>query len=195
MRILTTLILSFITGNLLGQIPEFESNVSKEKAEKSIIHQEFFEDYSTLIAFSQHSYWFKRQDYDILVFDGKNWNLIKWSFEFNKKEQPKRIRKKTYRLNQDEANNFLEYIDMMEFYSFVQDSLDLNRIDYGDGTGAFQSIMDGTTDKFEIFTTNGFRISTAHEAVRRQEFVATQQRAKFIKCRNRFMDYINKNSR
>ena len=89
----------------------------------------------------------------------------------------------------------LEYLDIMEFYNFIQDSLDLNRIDNGDGTMKVQSIMDGTTDKFEIFTTNGFRISTAHEAVQRQEFVSTEQRSNFIKCRNRFMDYINKNSR
>jgi hypothetical protein len=162
---------------------------------QSLLNREFGSDYQIILGYTQKSFWFKRQEYSILTFDGSNWKLTKWSYELNKKEKPKKPKSTSFDINNQHVLEFLNFINEKGFYTFNQDSLNWNKKDQGDGSMLVQSIMDGTTEEFEIISPSGHRISSAHEPEQRQNFVFNEQRKKFIDCRNKFLELVNEKSR
>lgn len=147
------------------------------------------------MGYTQKSFWYKRKDYSEITFDGIKWKLTNWSYELNEQGLPKKQKSKTFKLDDAKSLELLNFIDDRGFYSFNLDSLNWNKKDQGNGRMLVQSIMDSTTYEFEIISSSGHRISSAHEPQQRQEFVYNQQRNNFIECRNKFLELLNEKSR
>lgn len=195
MKNLLTLLTFAITLNSFGQLPEYSSNVSDLDISRSQLYQKFGEDYEFVFGYTQNSFWNKRQNYAVLTFDGTEWGLVKWSYQLNKKECPVKQKSKSYNLDNNEVNDFLNFIKNNGFFSFNQDSLNFNKKYIGNGTTQVRQIFDGVTDKIEVISSSGHRISSAHEPEQLQEFTPTEQRKNFIECRNEFAKLVNGKSR
>jgi hypothetical protein len=106
------LIISIISSlNSFGQLPEFQTNVRDLDISQSLLNREFGSDYQIILGYPQKSFWFKRQEYSILTFDGSNWKLTKWSYELNKKEKPKKPKSTSFDINNQHVLDFLNFIN------------------------------------------------------------------------------------
>lgn len=159
------------------------------------MNREFGSDFQFILGYTQKSFWFKRQNYSVLTFNGSTWEITKWSYELNKKEQPKKSKLESFNIETQKVLEFLEFLENSGFYSFNQDSLNWNKKDYGKGRMLVQNITDGTTYEFEVISASGHRISSAYEPDQRQDFVYNEQRKNFIECRNEFRKLVNSKSR
>lgn len=179
----------------VGQLPVFSSNVSDPDANQSLLFQKFHEKYNFIIGFTQRSFWYNRQHYSILAFDGNSWKLINWSYALREAERPKKQRLKTFEIHKEDAMDILNYLQKRNFFTLDQDSLNWNKKDKEDGSKLVMQIMDGKTDIFEIITRSGYRVSSAHEPEQLQDFTYIEQREIFIDCRNKFLELVNEKSR
>lgn len=192
MKNLLLILVFVITLNSFGQLPKYSSNVSDLDISQSQLYQKFGADYEFIFGYTQNSFWNKRQNYAVLTFDGTVWKLVKWSYQLNTKERPTKQKLRFYKLDSNEVTNFLDFINSLGFFTFNQDSLNLNKKDIGNGTTQVHQISDGVTDILEVISSSGHRISSAHEAEQLQEFAPTKQRQNFIECRNQFSKLVNK---
>ncbi|WP_200975487.1 hypothetical protein [Echinicola sp. 20G] len=194
MKLVLTIIHFLIFLDSFGQLPSFETNMTGTQIENSILRKEFHDRFPTVISFSQNSFWFKRHKNYVFAFDGKDWSLIKWSFELSKKGIPKKQKQEQKKIDENAFLSFIDFLEEVGFYDFSQDSLNLNERDLGNGQMLSKQILDGTTDKFEIFSSSGHRSSTSHEAEFLQKFVQTNQRKNFIECKRRILEIIKEDS-
>ena len=170
-----------------SQIPEFESNTNDNQ---SYVYKKFYPDYEFILAYSQKSFWFRRQEYSILTYNGTDWELKKWSFEL-KEEKIKKSKMKSQIFEKEKVNELLNYFVSKGFYSLNQDSLNWAKKDLGNGRMLHQSILDGVSENFEVMSSSGHRIYSAHEPVQKQEFIYIEQREIFLDCLKQFLTFIN----
>jgi hypothetical protein len=168
--------------------------VSKLDKKQSLLYKKFGSENKFVLAHTQKSFWIERQEYTMIVFDGKKWRVTKWSYELNKKGQPKKQKSKSFKLESSRVSAFFDFIKHNEFFSFNQDSLNWNKKENGQESMLVQQIMDGTTEEFEIISASGYRISFAHEPEQRQDFVNIRQRKKFMECLEKFLLLVDKKS-
>ncbi|WP_339754582.1 hypothetical protein [Algoriphagus aquimarinus] len=190
MKILPFLIIVLTSLNSFGQIPEFDSNVNESVEDQSYLFKKFYPEYEFILGYTQKSFWFKRQEYSVLTFNGTDWELKKWSYEL-KEEKPKKSKMKSRILVKEKVINLLNYFESKGFYSLNQDLLNWSKKDLGNGTMLHQSIMDGVFETFEFISSSGHRIYSAHEPVQKQEFVYIEQREIFLDCLDKFLDLID----
>lgn len=190
MKILPFLIIVLTSLNSFGQIPEFDSNVNRSAEDQSYLYKKFYPEYEFILGYTQNSFWFKRQEYSVLTYNGSDWELKKWSYEL-KEEKLKKSKVKSRILEKEKVNKLLNYFESRGFYSLNQDSLNWSKKDLGNGIMRHQSIMDGVSENFEVISSSGHRIYSAHEPVQRQEFVFNEHRNIFLDCLDKFLNLIN----
>ena len=190
MKILPFLILVLASLNSFGQIPEFDSNVNESTEDQSYVYKKFYPDYEFILAYAQKSFWFKRQEYSVLTYNGSDWELKKWSFEL-KEEKIKKSKVKSRILEKEKVIELLNVLESKGFFSLNQDSLNWAKKNLGNGRMLHQSILDGVSEYFEVISSSGHRIYSAHEPVQKQEFVYIGQREIFLDCLNKFLELIN----
>ena len=180
------LILFVLHSVAFAQFPIFQSNISEKEASRSLVFKEFSKDYSGIMSFSQHSFLSGREEYFLLVFDNGKWGLVRWTFSLSSNSRPRGQEKELVHYDKDELNHFLEFLGESKFYSLNQDSINIDRKPFNDGESKeVLAILDGTTDRIEIFSNGKHLFLESHEPERFQKFIYSQQREVFIETKRR----------
>lgn len=188
LKLLFPLCLILFSTASFGQIPEFESNVNELEKSESYLFNEFHTNFQFIIGYTTDSFWNKKHQYKILAFDGLDWKFIKWTYELNKKEKLKKSKQKSTPIEKEHAQEFLSFIKSKGFYNFNQDSLNWNKKYIGNDSYHVKVIYDGVSEKFEIISPKGHRISSSREPIQLQEFVYNEQRKNFLESLNKFLE-------
>lgn len=173
-----------------GQIPKYTSNAIDLDLSTSSVYSEFQNGYEVIFSHNLSSYWQKRENYQILVFDEGTWKIINWSHKRINPNNPKirRKRKKVRAIDSKKVNEFLELVDSVKFFHLHNDSLNWNEKYLNDGSVLKTSVLDGHTHEFQIISQYGFFTLQASNPERLQEFIAVEQRKIFLKIENEFLD-------
>jgi hypothetical protein len=155
---------------------------------KSIIQQTFKGKYDFLIAYTEESYWLSdRQFYQILALKDGQWSSITFA-STRKKNGDFRI--PTIRINSfdnDKAQLLLNQMDQLDFWTLNSDSLNITQRENPDSTATTYTLSDGANYKFEIMTTEGYKVIEAYEPEYfLEKLPEIKIRQKFINGRNIF---------
>lgn len=189
-HLLLSLLLAITSSQSFGQIVKFTPNTSKEDFLKSSLSMKFQGKYNLIISFSQNSFWFDRDSYKILAFDGQNWKLLQWSFR-RQNQTGTKTKKEKLSVKDIEGKKALGFINTLEtndFFSMNNDSLNLGEKQTKEDEMLIMSITDGVNNKFEVICESGYFSISAYEPEQFQDFIPVIQRKKFLICRQRFLE-------
>lgn len=158
----------------------------------SLVKNRFSKKYKELISYTTKSFWLEKQTHHIIAFNGQKWEHLIWIIKLDSNDQviKQKIRRKT--LNNRKFETLLDFLDNHNFWSFDQDSLNLIEQNNADGSTTLFHISDGSTDEFEVISSNNQRVISAYSVEYFQKKLPTIQRQHFIECRNRFWEILGK---
>ena len=186
-----TILFTFYTLNSFGQLPQFESNLTTKVSNESLVKLNFADKFDQILSYSAHSHWSEGWEYFVFGYDGKNWKLLRWTFELDEQKQLTNQRTKKLKFSQVQLDELLVLMSEVGFYTFKQGSLNLNRKDNGDGTTKVAQVNDGVHEEIELISPQSHRISSAYAADLLQVDFPTSDRGNFIICRNKLLKLVN----
>lgn len=187
---LALLLVIFTPLKFYGQVSS--SNDIDSEPTPSHLFTKFGSAYEFILGYTEKSFWHKRQNYTALIFNGKTWELIEWTYELNRRDKPKKQQFKVYEVESSAAIELKLFWEEMKLSSISNDSLNWNKKDIGDGKILVQAITDGTIEQLEFKTPLVYKVLSAHEPERRQVFIYIEARNRFISFRNEFLKFSNR---